>query len=143
MITIDRHLPVVVTGTSDNRAASEELLHGLKRNPVKNLVGATNLQEMLGLLVGARFVLTSDSGNLHMAHLVGTPSLTVFGPTAPEEIFADGFWEWIVPVRLGLPCSPCEFSPRRYRCPGPPLQCMNGLEGTDVKDKLLRACHSD
>ncbi|OGP93040.1 MAG: hypothetical protein A2156_03925 [Deltaproteobacteria bacterium RBG_16_48_10] len=142
IIVTEGDLPVVVTGTPQDHRAAANLFHGLKHKSVKNLVGATSLQEMLGLLAGARFLLTSDSGNLHLAWLVGTRSLAVFGPTAPERIFPEGFQERIVPIRLGLPCSPCEFSARRYRCPALFLQCMSGLEAAHVKNMLLKACQT-
>jgi heptosyltransferase II len=141
IITTEGRLPVAVTGTLQNRTAAN-LLIGLEQKSVKNLVGATSIQEMIGLPAGARFLLTNDSGSLHLARLVGTPSLAIFGPTTPESIFSEKLQGRIVPIRLSLPCSPCEFSPHRYRCPGVFQQCMNGLEAVHVENMLLKACQT-
>jgi ADP-heptose:LPS heptosyltransferase len=142
MITIEGQLPVVVTGYPKHRPDSERLVKGLNHKSIENLVGATSLSEMLGLLAGARFLLANESGNLHLAKLVATPSLISCGPTAPEQLFTDDTGDGIVPIQLGLPCSPCEFTPKRYKCPDSYLRCLKGLNGYHVKGLLQKACQS-
>jgi len=139
IITTEARLPVVVTGTSEHRVAAADLLRGLEHHAVKNLVGATSLRALLGLLAGARFLLSNDSGSLHLAQLVGTPSLIAFGPTAPQTLFFAPPQIRLTPIQLGLPCSPCEYSSHRYRCPGPFLQCLNDLGAAQTRDLLLKA----
>jgi ADP-heptose:LPS heptosyltransferase len=142
MITAEGQLPVVVTGGPEKRGEAEELMKGLDQTSVKNLVGATSLGEMLGLIADARFLLANDSGNLHLAKLVATPSLIFCGPTVPEQLFTDDNRDGILPIQLGLSCSPCEFSPKRYKCPDSYLRCLKGLNRSHVKGLLQKACQA-
>ena len=142
MITTEGQLSVVVTGCPRQRPDAERLVAGLDKRSVKNLVGATNLGELLGSLAGARFLLANDSGNLHLAMLVRTPSLIFYGPTAVEQFFIGENVSEIVPIRLGLSCSPCEFTSQRYQCPGSYLQCLKGLDVYRVRSILMKACQS-
>jgi ADP-heptose:LPS heptosyltransferase len=137
-------LPVVVTGLASHRRAADELLSGLPQTRILNLVGATSLRQVLEILAGARFLLANDSGNLHMACLVGTKAIGVFGPTVPEQRFhnlSGGLMSGeIVTIRQPLSCSPCAHTPRHLRCPGPYLQCLRGLDASAAKEVLLSAC---
>lgn len=132
-------LPVVVTGLASHRRTAEELLSGFPQTRILNLVGATSLRQLLEILAGARFLLANDSGNLHMARLVGTPVVGVFGPTAPEQHFCN-LSEGFMSMRDSLPCSPCAHSSRHLKCPGPYLQCLRGLDASAAKEVLLSAC---
>jgi ADP-heptose:LPS heptosyltransferase len=142
MITTEGQLSVVVTGCPRQRPEAERLVAGLDKRNVKNLVGVTNLGELLGLLAGARFLLANDSGNLHLAMLVRTPSLIFYGPTAMEQFFIGENADGIMPIRLGLSCSPCEFTYKRYKCPGPYLQCLKGLDASCARSILMKACQT-
>ncbi|HWR20894.1 MAG TPA: glycosyltransferase family 9 protein, partial [Verrucomicrobiae bacterium] len=128
-----------ITGLASHRRAAEELLSKLPRERILNLTGATSLRQLLEILAGARFLLANDSGNLHMARLVGTLVVGVFGPTVPEQRFYDlsgGF----MTIRHPLPCSPCAHTARYLRCPGPYRQCLAELKGSAAEEALLSAC---
>jgi ADP-heptose:LPS heptosyltransferase len=140
IITTEYKLSVVVTGCPGQSSEAERLVSGFDKRSVINLVGATNLGELLGLLAGARFLLANDSGNLHLAKLVRTPSLIFFGPTTLEQLFIGENAEGIVPIRLGLSCSPCEFTSQRYKCPGSYLQCLKSLDADHVRSIIMKAC---
>ncbi|HUU96499.1 MAG TPA: glycosyltransferase family 9 protein [Phycisphaerae bacterium] len=47
------------------------------------LINAPEPNELLGLLAGARAFVSSDCGPAHLAALVGTPTVAIFGPTSP------------------------------------------------------------
>ncbi|MBZ0170191.1 MAG: hypothetical protein K8F29_12210 [Kofleriaceae bacterium] len=132
-------LPVVVTGLAPHRNAAEELLDGLHRAQILNLVGATSLQQLVEILAGARFLLANDSGNLHMAGLVGTPVIGVFGPTAPEQRFHNLSGGFMI-IRDSLSCAPCAHTPWYLRCPGTYRQCLVELKASAVRELLLTAC---
>jgi len=140
-ILTEGHLPVVITGLPRNRSAASILLRGFSDERVANLVGTTTLRQMLGLLAGARFLLTNDGGTLHLARLVGTPAIAAFGPTAPEQLLHDPA-RGLVTLRLGLPCSPCANTPFHYRCPERYLKCLRELEPSAARNSLLGACQA-
>lgn len=139
VITQTGGLPVVVTGLASYRRAAEQLLDGLPRAQILNCVGSTSLRQLLEILAGARFVLTNDSGNLHMAGLVGTPIVGVFGPTAPEQR-VDNPSGGFMAIRRPLPCSPCANTSRYLRCPGTYRQCLVELRASAAREILLAAC---
>jgi heptosyltransferase-2/heptosyltransferase-3 len=74
---------VLVTGAQGERALAQELCAGLP-NAVP-LAGATNLPELVEVLRGAALVAGPDTGPLHLAVATGTPTLTLFGPTSPQQ----------------------------------------------------------
>lgn len=132
-------LPVVVAGLASHRGAAKALLSGLPQTRILDLVGATSLRQLLEILAGARFLLANDSGNLHMACLVGTPAIGVFGPTAPEQRLYH-LSGGIMFIRDSLSCSPCAHTSRHLRCPGTYRQCLVGLKASAVRELLLTAC---
>jgi len=132
-------LPVVVTGLTSHRRAANALLSGLPQTRILDLVGATSLRQLLEILAGARFLLANDSGNLHMACLLGTPAIGVFGPTAPEQHLYHLSGGFMV-IRDSPSCSPCAHTSRHLRCPGAYRQYLVGLKASAVRELLLTAC---
>jgi lipopolysaccharide heptosyltransferase I len=76
--------PVALSGTRDDVKLCEAVAEGLGPN-VHNLAGRTNIPQLLGLLAGARGVICSDSAAQFMGPAVGTPVITLMGPTRPER----------------------------------------------------------
>ncbi len=70
-----------------------------------NLVGRTNLRELVALLEGAELVIANDSGPMHIATALGRPLVTPYGPTNPIRTGPYRRPESV--VRLDIPCSPC------------------------------------
>ncbi|MCA9064648.1 MAG: glycosyltransferase family 9 protein [Planctomycetaceae bacterium] len=50
-----------------------------------NLTSKTSLMQLVELIRSARLVIANDSGPLHMAAALGTPTLGIYGPTFPEH----------------------------------------------------------
>ncbi|MCC7519441.1 MAG: glycosyltransferase family 9 protein [Verrucomicrobiae bacterium] len=67
-----------------------------------------------------RAVVTNDSGLLHVAVAVNTPTVTIFGPTNPRRSGAWGGRATV--VRRDLSCSPCFYHTSRD------LECLAGLD---------------
>jgi lipopolysaccharide heptosyltransferase II len=77
---------VVYVGSPSEREYAEHV-RGLSRraDAVKNLAGSTSLEGAIGILRGARLVVTNDSGLLHLAAAVGAPVVALFGPETPTH----------------------------------------------------------
>jgi len=68
---------------------------------------AADLREAILALAAASVAVSNDSGLLHVAAAVGTPSIGIFGPTSP--------WHWAplnplaatIQAQTDLPCRPC------------------------------------
>lgn len=80
-----RDFHVILTGGPSDieRKMAVEIEH---MTPVdENMVGKTNLAEMLALLAGAAFVISPDTGPAHMATLVGVPVIGLYAHSNPAR----------------------------------------------------------
>lgn len=50
---------------------------------VINLCGKTTIPQLIGLLSKCALLVTNDGGPLHLAHVLGVPSVSFFGPETP------------------------------------------------------------
>jgi heptosyltransferase II len=84
--------------------------------PVDNYAGRTTLREFIQLAANCRLMLTNDSGAMHVAYAVGTPSVTVFGST--DHIGTGPVGPHARIVREPVDCAPCKLRecPIDHRC---------------------------
>jgi ADP-heptose:LPS heptosyltransferase len=118
----DHGATVVVTGSAADRPLFDALAQALSRPPV-DLTGRLGLRETLAALSAFDLFLSPDTGPMHMAAAVGTPSVSVFGPSDPGRYFSGGSG---APgtrhevVRHELWCAPCNLIRK------PPAECRLG-----------------
>ncbi len=109
---------VALVGAAADRRASEAVVAGMPvaaRASLIDLTGRTSLLALAGVLGLAARVLANDSGAMHLAGALGTPTVTVFGPTrewataplGPHRILTHEVW-----------CRPCMLRecPLDHRC---------------------------
>lgn len=84
--------------------------------PVHNHAGRTTLKEFIQLVANCRLMLTNDSGAMHVAYAVGTPSVTIFGST--DHIGTGPVGPHARIVREPVDCAPCKLRecPIDHRC---------------------------
>jgi ADP-heptose:LPS heptosyltransferase len=102
---------VVVTGSLADRPLGEALARALPGKPV-DLTGRLNVRETMALIGALDLFLSPDTGPMHMACAVDTPSVSVFGPSDPARYFSGGTGgsgTRHVVVRAPLWCSPCNL----------------------------------
>ncbi|MGI9119336.1 MAG: glycosyltransferase family 9 protein [Acidimicrobiales bacterium] len=68
---------VVVTGTAAEVLLVQEVVDAMRR-PATPLAGALSIGGLAGLLAGAGVVVSNDTGPLHLAAAVGTPTVGIF-----------------------------------------------------------------
>lgn len=79
------HGPVVTMGGPGDRELAD-VLATRANGAVHDLVGRTSLRETIAVLRRARLLVTGDTGPMHIAVAVGTPTLALFGPTDPRRV---------------------------------------------------------
>ena len=118
-------IKIVLTGSS----AEHELVKALPASlPVTNLVGKTGILQLGALLERSEVCLTCDSGPMHIAAAVGTPTVALFGPTSPvrHQPYGTGHTVLEKPVS----CRPC-YKQVCHRQDAPHL-CMKEISTTEV-----------
>jgi heptosyltransferase-1 len=71
---------IVIHGPGEKSLAEEAVRAAAPARPV---AVATTIEELMGLLAHARFLVAADSGPLHLATALGTPVVGLYGPTDP------------------------------------------------------------
>lgn len=90
---------------------------------------ATGLEELVGLMAGARLVLGGDTGPTHLAHALEVPTIFLHGPTDPATHGPYGSPDRA--LRGQLPCSSC------HRKLTSKQHCLSDLPSSRVSDKAL------
>lgn len=98
----------ILTGSPAERATAERIASHMK-NPAAILAGATDLPGLAALLSEAKLTLGSDSGPLHLAAAVGTPTVALFGPADPAEFSPWGNPERQRVLTSDIACRPCRI----------------------------------
>lgn len=68
---------VVVTGVASERHVVDEVLAGMRHRAIA-AVDRLSLPALVGLLAGAAVVVSNDTGPLHLARAVGTPTVGIY-----------------------------------------------------------------
>ena len=124
---------VVLLGNHSASANAFTLSEKINSSGLIDLVGKTSLLELVGVLKTAAAAVGPDSGPGHLAAAVGTPYVSLFGPTSPKRTAPYGS-EHLV-VQSGASCAPCY----KKQCPGLGKLCMRLLSVEAVEQKLSEA----
>lgn len=77
--------PVLIGGKAPaDIAARDEVLSACKVPPYE-LVGQTNIKELIALIAGCAAHLGGDTGSTHIAAALGRPAVGLYGPTRPQR----------------------------------------------------------
>jgi heptosyltransferase III len=102
---VKRGYQVAVTGTHADALAVNALVDDI--NGCVSLAGATPLPVLVEVLRQASMVLGSDSGPLHLAVAVKTPSVTLFGPSDVHRYGPWGDQSRHCVIHSGMSCRRC------------------------------------
>lgn len=128
-------IPVYLFG---GRGAEQEMLGRWERTVPNciSLAGKFAIEQELAVIARLRLMVTMDSANQHLASLVGTEAVTVWGSTVPECGFLGYSQLYGDAVFAGLPCQPCTIAgSRKCRIGGMP--CLNSIEPETVARKIM------
>ncbi|MDP2277638.1 MAG: glycosyltransferase family 9 protein, partial [Nitrospirota bacterium] len=115
---------IIVGGESDADIASI-VVRNSDGNAI-SVAGKTTLKELIEIIRNARFVVSNDSGPMHIAAALNVPVFAIFGPTNPLRTGPYGKSHVI--IRKGLECSPCY----KKKCKG--IKCMEMIGAKEVAD---------
>ncbi len=99
-------------------------------------IGELSLVETLGLLRNSDLAISHDTGPMHLARLVRTPLLALFGPTIPAQVLS---MDQTVTVLWGgehLACRPCHDGRDFARCSA--NVCLSSITPSQVIEAARR-----
>ncbi len=121
---ISSELKVAIILTGNRKEGRLTQIESLMEYPVVNLGSSTTLRELAYLYSLSKLLITTDSGPMHIAAAVGTPTIALFGPTDPGRTGPYGNGHLI--IRRNVPCSPCFLK----SCNS--MKCMNDISVEEV-----------
>jgi len=97
---------VMLFGSDKDIAISTTIINLVKnKRRIIDLCGKTSLIDAVDLLAKSKYVVTNDSGLMHIAAAVGTQVIAVYGSSSPD--FTPPLSNSAQILRIKLDCSPC------------------------------------
>ena len=133
-LLIERGLDVWVVGGPGEKALAQEIVAAGGGN-VRDLTGS-DLRNGILAMAAAGVAISNDSGLMHIAAAIGTPTMGIFGPTSPY-LWAplNGLAATVLQTKAVLPCQPCQ----RTVCTMNDHRCMRDIDASDVAEIAQRA----
>ena len=134
---------IALLGDKDAAVKGEKVVKtaGNKSSPhLINLIGKTKLLEAAVVIKRSKLLISNDAGLMWIAQVVGTPVITIFGPTdyrrtgpvAPNTKI----------IREDIKCSPCYVAPKDYKkvikCRT--RKCLTNITVQKVLEVLRHSC---
>lgn len=133
---------IAIIGGPEDQDLASEIAETLRRERgtaarILNAAGKLSLLGSAELIRRARAIVTNDSSPQHLASAMGTPTVTLFGPTVPAFGFGPLAPESAVVQNPELECRPCDrHGPRK--CPLGHWKCMLDIPPSRVLQQLNR-----
>ena len=125
---------ILLTGSPTEIPLGEALAQIAKVETI-NLIGKTTLMQLGALIESCNLYLTCDSGPMHIAAAVGTPTIVLFGPTSPTRHGPYGENHEV--IEKPVECRPC-YKRKCMRKDLPNL-CMTEISPNEVVAQILKA----
>lgn len=108
-------MPIVLLGSSGDAVVTAEVAH-FSEGVAIDLAGKTSLKELIPIIEKAAFMVSNDTGPMHIAAALQVPVYAIFGPANPVRTGPYGGIHTV--IRTGVACSPCyRWKPcENWRC---------------------------
>lgn len=127
VLSVKYQAKIIIFGSRDDRKIASEL-SGLCRAELINACGRTGLKQLAALIKKCRLFITNDSAPLHIAIAVGTPTISVFGPSRASAVVDKDARH--ITIQSRYPCSPCYCNSVFPGCKKP--RCMDAIGCEEV-----------
>jgi heptosyltransferase-2 len=122
----EQGLDVWVVGGAGEKALAAEIVAGGDAR-MRDLTGA-DLRNGILAMAAAKVAISNDSGLMHIAAALGTPTVGIFGPTSPHLWAPLNGLAATVQTKTVVPCQPCH----RPVCTMNEHRCMRDIPARDV-----------
>jgi len=127
---------VFLIGGAGEESYTEGIVRDADRPKAESLAGKLPIHRLAALLSAAHLMITNDSGPLHLACGVGTPSIAFFGPETPVLYGPPGDNHRI--FFKNISCSPCinVHNAKTARCRHGHSDCLARISVAEVLDAV-------
>jgi ADP-heptose:LPS heptosyltransferase len=131
----------VMAGGPGDRAATAAV-RGATSLPLTDKAGTTSLIELAGLLQNARLVISNETGAIHLAAAVGTPSVCIiggghFGRFLPYTMIDEDQPRAPRIVHQPMDCYGCNWACRYPRSPKNAFACIRAIDVDQVWEMVI------
>ncbi|NIP38419.1 MAG: glycosyltransferase family 9 protein [Candidatus Dadabacteria bacterium] len=134
---LDRNIGVVVLGASSEIADSAKLETAVNADKILNLTDKTTLYQTALVISRLNLFISADTGLMHIAYGVGTPTVSLFGAGIENKWGPKG--ENHINLNKQLTCSPCTRFGYTPSC-AIDVKCLRDISASEVvssAEKLL------
>lgn len=124
--------PVLLTGT-DSERDEIEAIRWQAGVPCENLAGAMPLALLAAVLERAALLISNNTGVVHLAAGVGTPTVDLYALTNPQHT------PWKVSSRVLFHDVSCRYCYKSV-CPEKHNKCLTSIDPSDVVNAALDLC---
>jgi len=132
MIRLNRQIncSFVMTGSKDEYALAERIM---RKSSVRalNLAGKLNIAELGGVLKRCNLYISNDTAAMHIAAIVHTPLVALFGPGYVSRYNPKKIFEQAIVLYQKADCSPCN----KFACKA--LKCLKAISPQQVLEASL------
>jgi len=128
----EQGLDVWVVGGPGEKALAAEIVAGGGAR-ARDLTG-NDLRNGILAMAAASVAISNDSGLMHIAAALGTPTMGIFGPTSPYHWAPLNGLAATVLTKTSVPCQPCH----RPVCTMNDHRCMRDIAASDVVETAQR-----
>ncbi|VAX28383.1 Lipopolysaccharide core heptosyltransferase I [hydrothermal vent metagenome] len=113
----------VIVGSREDVDIAGEIALNTEGHSI-NMAGKTDLKSLFSIIKGASFILSNDSGPMHIGAALSVPVYAMFGPTS--EVLTGPYGDGHRVFRADIACSPCF----RKKCET--MKCMREITPVEV-----------
>jgi len=111
----------------------------LESSNVMNLCGDLNPEDEISLIRELDIIVSMDSANMHLADILGTPVISIWGGTHPDMGFRPAFQskDDIISSSINLDCRPCSvFGKDGCKLLTDPYICMESIQAKQIAEQI-------
>ena len=135
-LVTQKQVQILFVGVKDEIPIINEIQDKMQTDS-KNIAGKTNIPQLASILLTCSIFIGNDSGPMHLAAAVGTPTIGLYGPGDPERFGPVG--QKCFTIRKKLDCPPCQGKGCKFGAEG----CMSKIQVEDVIQSIQNNAYLD
>ncbi len=121
-------IKTIVIGSSSDAEIAKEIEFSSEGKAL-SMAGKTDIKDLISIIRSAKFIVTNDSGPMHIAAALNIPTIALFGPT--NSVKTGPYTNRKVIVSSDIKCAPC------YKRKCKSIKCMYDVSVEAVYNAIM------